>query len=144
MPAANPASASTNFFGGIGLAKLSIEQVARDDGRYDPRAVKFVFEGLGHTIEKLRLDEDADQPRHVSGQELAWGLADLARKRWGRLAAMVLNHWGVRRTRDWGDIVYLMIEHEWMSSQENDRIEDFDDVYDFASVFEKNYVIDIK
>jgi len=126
------------------LAKLSIEQVARDDGRYDPRAVKFVFEGLGHTIEKLRLDEDADQPRHVSGQELAWGLADLARKRWGRLAAMVLNHWGVRRTRDWGDIVYLMIEHEWMSSQENDRIEDFDDVYDFASVFEKNYVIDIK
>ncbi|MGH2272200.1 Minf_1886 family protein [Anaerohalosphaeraceae bacterium U12dextr] len=126
------------------MAKLSIEQVARDDGRYDPRAVKFVFEGLGHTIEKLRLDEDADQPRHVSGQELAWGLADLARKRWGRLAAMVLNHWGVRRTRDWGDIVYLMIEHEWMSSQENDRIEDFDDVYDFASVFEKNYVIDIK
>ncbi|MBN2512028.1 MAG: hypothetical protein JXB18_03725, partial [Sedimentisphaerales bacterium] len=102
------------------------------------------FEGLGHTIEKLRLDEDADQPRHVSGQELAWGLADLARKRWGRLAAMVLNHWGVRRTRDWGDIVYLMIEHEWMSSQENDRIEDFNDVYDFLSVFEKNYVIDIK
>lgn len=126
------------------MAKLSIEQVARDDGRYDPRAVKFVFEGLGHTIEKLRLDEDADQPRHVSGQELAWGLADLARKRWGRLAAMVLNHWGVRRTRDWGDIVYLMIEHEWMSSQENDRIEDFDEVYDFLSVFEKNYVIDIK
>ncbi|MEN6308416.1 MAG: Minf_1886 family protein [Anaerohalosphaeraceae bacterium] len=126
------------------MAKLSIEQVARDDGRYDPRAVKFVFEGLGHTIEKLRLDEEADQPRHVSGQELAWGLADLARKRWGRLAAMVLNHWGVRRTRDWGDIVYLMIEHEWMSSQENDRIEDFDEVYDFLSVFEKNFVIDIK
>ncbi len=126
------------------MAKLSIEQIARDDGRYDPRAVRFVFEGLSHTIEKLRLDEESDQPRHVSGQELAWGLADLARKRWGRLAAMVLNHWGVRRTRDWGDIVYLMIEHEWMSSQENDRIEDFDDVYDFLSVFEKNYVIDIK
>jgi len=26
----------------------------------------------------------------------------------------------------------------------NDRIEDFDEVYDFLSVFEKNYVIDIK
>lgn len=126
------------------MAKLSIEQVARDDGRYDPRAVKFVFEGLGHTIEKLRQDEEIDQPRHVSGQELAWGLADLARKRWGRLAAMVLNHWGIRRTRDWGDIVYLMIQHEWMSSQENDRIEDFDEVYEFVSVFEKNYVIEIK
>jgi uncharacterized repeat protein (TIGR04138 family) len=126
------------------MGKKSIEQVAAEDGRFDPRALKFVFEGLGHTIEKLRLDEDIEQHRHITGAELAWGLADVAKKRWGRLSAMVLNYWGIKTTRDWGEIVYLMIRHEWMTSQDTDRIEDFDSVYDFPQVFEKNYHIEIK
>jgi uncharacterized repeat protein (TIGR04138 family) len=126
------------------MAKLSIEQVAREDGRYDVRALKFVFEGLGQTIEKLRAKEDADSHRHISGQELAWGLADLAKNRWGRLAAMVLGRWGIKKTRDWGEIVYLMIQYEWMTSQDNDRLEDFDNVYDFHTVFEQNYQVEIR
>lgn len=126
------------------MAKASIEQVAKEDGRFDPRALKFVFEGLGHTIEKLREEEDIEHPRHVTGAELAWGLAEQAKKRWGRLAVMVLSHWGIKTTRDWGEIVYLMIRNEWMTSQDTDRIEDFDQVYDFPQVFEKNYHIEIK
>jgi len=126
------------------MGKKSIEQVAKKDGRFDPRALKFVFEGLSHTIEKLRQEEEVDQPRHISGQELAWGLAEVAKKHWGRLAAMVLDYWGVKTTHDWGEIVYLMIRNEWMTSQETDHIEDFDGVYDFGQVFEKNYRIEIK
>jgi uncharacterized repeat protein (TIGR04138 family) len=126
------------------MGKKNIDQVAAQDGRYDPRALKFVFEGLGHTIERLRQDEDVEQPRHITGAELAWGLADAAKKRWGRLAAMVLDYWGIKTTRDWGEIVYLMIRNEWMTSQDTDRIEDFNAVYDFPQVFEKNYHIEIK
>jgi uncharacterized repeat protein (TIGR04138 family) len=126
------------------MAKLSIEQVAREDGRYDVRALKFVFEGLGKTIEKLRQQEDVDHPLHISGQELAWGLADTAKNRWGRLAMMVLERWGITTTRDLGEIVYLMIQYGWMTSQDNDRIEDFDNVYDFCTVFEQNYQVEIR
>ena len=57
---------------------------------------------------------------------------------------MVLNYWGIKTTRDLGEIVYLMIHHEWMTSQDTDRIEDFDAVYEFPQVFEKNYHIEIK
>jgi uncharacterized repeat protein (TIGR04138 family) len=126
------------------MAKLSIEQVAREDGRYDVRALKFVFEGLGKTIEKLRQQEDVDHPRHISGQELAWGLADTAKGRWGRLAMMVLERWGIKTTRDLGEIVYLMIQYGWMTSQDNDRLEDFDNVYDFRTVFEQNFQVEIR
>jgi uncharacterized repeat protein (TIGR04138 family) len=126
------------------MGKQSIEQVAREDGRFDPRALKFVMDGLGQTIEKLCEEEGIEHPRHVSGQELSWGLAEAAKKRWGKLAAMVLNYWGIKTTRDWGEIVYLMIRHEWMTSQDTDCIEDFDAVYDFPSVFERNYKIEIK
>ena len=126
------------------MVKQSIEQVAHEDGRFDPRALKFVMDGLGQTIEKLCEQEGVEHPRHVSGQELSWGLAETAQKRWGKLAGMVLNYWGIKTTRDWGEIVYLMIRHEWMTSQDTDCIEDFDAVYDFSSVFERNYKIEIK
>ena len=82
-------------------------------------------------------------PRHITGAELAEGLADLAKQRWGRLARMVLNQWKVKTTRDFGEIVYLMIAHGWMTSQETDQIEDFDNVYDFEEVFEKQFEFEV-
>jgi uncharacterized repeat protein (TIGR04138 family) len=125
--------------------KKTIEEIAQDDGRYDARALKFVFEGLTFTVEKIRQQpEPEDVPRHISGQELAWGLAEVAQKRWGRLAAMVLSSWGLHTSRDFGEIVYLMIDHGWMTSQETDTIEDFNDVFDFTEVFEKKYTLEIR
>ena len=125
--------------------KKNIEQIAEDDGRFDARALKFVFEGLGTTIRQIReLEEEQEGPRHITGDELAGGIAELAVERWGRLARMVLNQWGVKTTRDIGEIVYLMIENQWMTAQESDTIEDFDDVFDFEEVFEKNYDFEIR
>jgi len=124
--------------------KETLEQIAQSDGRYDARALKFVYEGLATTIDKLRQEEATDQARHISGQELARGLAEIAQQRWGRLAAMVLNYWGVHSTRDFGEIVYLLIKHHWMTSQDTDTIEDFDDVFDFSTVFERDYRIEIR
>ena len=122
----------------------TIEEIAVEDGRYDVKALKFVFEGLASVIERIR-DKDPDSgPRHISGQELTWGLAELATQRWGRLAVMVLNQWGLYTTRDFGEIVYLMIDYGWMSSQDTDTIEDFDRVFDFHNHFELQYVINIK
>ena len=45
----------------------------------------------------------------------------------------------MKTTRDFGQIVYLMIEHKWMSAQPTDSIEDFDDVYDFDVIFKKQF-----
>ena len=81
---------------------------------------------------------------HISGAQLAMGVAAVAMDRWGRLAKMVLNYWGVKTTRDLGEIVYLMIRHEWMTAQETDRIEDFDGVFEFETLFERDYDFEIR
>ncbi len=114
--------------------KKSLEKIAREDGRFDPEGVRFVYEGLGYTARKL-----ADEPRHVTGQTLCEGLRRLAVERWGRLAMLVLDNWGICTTRHFGDIVYLMIDNKWMSAQPTDSIEDFDDVYDFQTVFKDQF-----
>ena len=114
--------------------KKKFEQIAREDGRFSPQAMRFVHEGLGYTARKV-----VAEPSHVSGQALSEGLSRLATKKWGRLAMLVLNSWGVKTTRDFGEIVYLMIEHKWMSAAATDSIEDFNDVYDFKTVFKNQF-----
>lgn len=111
-----------------------LEQILEQDGRYNPEAIKFVYEGLGYTAK-----ETAGEPRHVSGQALCHGLKRLAVERWGRLALLVLNNWNITATRDFGEIVYLMIEHKWMSATETDSIDDFNSVYNFKTVFKDEF-----
>jgi uncharacterized repeat protein (TIGR04138 family) len=80
---------------------------------------------------------------HVSGADLCRGLRDMALERWGMLAGTVLRHWGIRRTRDFGEIVFGLIEHGMLQKQPDDVIEDFNDVFDFRSAFDRNYRISI-
>jgi uncharacterized repeat protein (TIGR04138 family) len=114
--------------------KKSLEQIASEDGRYSPQIVRLVYDGLGYTVKNV-----IDEPTHVSGRVLCEGLRRLALEKWGRLAMLVLNTGGVKTTRDFGEIVYCLIEHEWMSAQPTDSIEDFDDVYDFKSAFKDRF-----
>jgi uncharacterized repeat protein (TIGR04138 family) len=111
-----------------------LERIARSDGRYSPGAVRFIYEGLGYTVKKL-----VTRPGHVTGQILCEGLKRRAVEKWGRLAVLVLKTWGVTTTRDFGEIVYLLIEHKWMSAQPTDTIDDFNEVYDFKTVFKDQF-----
>lgn len=114
--------------------RKSLEEIAREDGRYSLQVTKFVYEGLGYTMKEV-----ADEPGHVSGPVLCKGLAELALEKWGREAMLVLNTGGVKTTRDFGEIVYLLIKHKWMKAQPTDSIDDFNDVYDFKTVFKDQY-----
>jgi len=114
--------------------KKSLDEIAKEDGRYNPAAFKFVYDGLGYTIRNV-----ANEPRHVTGQMLCEGLRRIAIEKYGRLALLVLNSWGIRATRDFGEIVYALIDHEWMSAQSTDTIDDFNAVYDFKTAFQDGF-----
>jgi uncharacterized repeat protein (TIGR04138 family) len=119
--------------------KKKLEEIAKEDGRFSPNALKFVYEGLGYTAKKIptesRPSEGLGEPAHITGQTLCEGLRKLAIEKWGRLAMLVLNTWNIKTTRDFGEIIYLMIENKWMSAQPTDSIGDFNDVYDFKTAF---------
>ncbi|MFA5293512.1 MAG: Minf_1886 family protein [Phycisphaerae bacterium] len=120
--------------------KKSIQEIARLDGRYSLRAFQFVNEGLGFTVKKFHsLDIEESGTHHVTGKQLCEGLAEFATNKWGRMAKVTLNQLGIKSTRDFGNIVYLMVENKWMHARPEDTIEEFDNVYDFEEVFEKNY-----
>ena len=119
--------------------KMNLEDIARADGRYSPQALTFVYEALGYTVKKHAQEAiEPTGPQHITGRDLAHGLKDMALERYGKLAPTVLAGWGIRSTRDFGEIVYLMIANQWMSAQPTDTIDDFNDVYPFTD-FDKDF-----
>lgn len=136
--------------------KHPLAELLRRDGRYDFDAYVFVFDALRFGQEKMglgqppeddtefeeldELDEldDAetdDEEHHVSGAELCRAIQRYAIDQYGLLARNVLEHWGVQGTSDFGEIVFNLIDIGQMRKTDNDRREDFDEVYDFAEAF---------
>jgi uncharacterized repeat protein (TIGR04138 family) len=118
-----------------------VDLIRKEDARYDKRAYFFVRQGLDHTVKNLKKAdaERAQKSPHVSGRELLEGLRAFALDQFGPLAKTVLDSWGVRRCADFGEIVFNLIDYKVFSKTENDRREDFADVYDFDEAFVKPF-----
>ncbi len=110
-----------------------LAQLRRRDPRYAEEAYLFVLAALHRCLEEL------DEPRHVSGSELASGVRDLALARFGPMARTVLQHWGIHATRDLGEIVFLLVESGILIKQDSDSREDFEELFSFEEVFETGY-----
>ena len=54
----------------------------------------------------------------------------------GPLAPAVFRSWRVRRTEDFGEIVFNLVEHGLLGKTENDAREDFAGGFDFDQAFE--------
>jgi uncharacterized repeat protein (TIGR04138 family) len=120
------------------IAHTSLNEIVARTGLYPVEAFEFVRSGLGYTAQKVYPDDEklSESEQHVSGRQLCYGLRDFAIRRYGLLAKPVLYHWNVRRTGDFGRIVFAMIDSGMMRKTPQDCIEDFDNVFDFAQAFE--------
>ena len=112
-------------------------------GPYPLEAFNFVREGLSYTMHRLHenIDELDELERHVNGQQLCLGLRDFAIEQYGLLAPVVLNHWSIIRTDDFGRIVFAMIDAGLMSSSDRDKLDDFRAVYDFNEAFSEDQLL---
>lgn len=116
--------------------KKPMEQIIREDGRYPLQAFNFLHQGMARAVKDVHGETPEHGRRHVSGQEICCALRDLAIERWGMLARTVLSKWSIHSTMDFGNMVYLLIEHGHYRKDDHDSIEDFRDVYDFDRAFD--------
>ena len=111
----------------------TLRNIAKRDPRYTVEAYLFVLEALQYTRQRIKA------PGHVTGQQLLEGIKELALQRYGSMAKMVFEHWGVTATIDFGNIVINMVNENLLSKTPEDKLEDFEKVYDFDDVFVKQY-----
>lgn len=108
-------------------------KVIDEDKRYDPESYSFVMASLDFTSKKLR------RHGHVSGEELLEGIREYAIEQFGPMARSVLEHWGIKTTGDFGEIVFNMIDVGLLGKTNQDSKQDFSDTYDFKTAFDKGF-----
>ena len=117
-------------------------ELLRQDQRYHLEAYQFVRESLAYAQEVMQLPSCDEAKRagegehHITGQQLCEAIRRYALNQFGFMAKTVLNTWGVYGTGDFGEIVYNLIRIKHMKKSSQDRREDFDQVYDFATAFD--------
>lgn len=110
-----------------------MDQIRLREQRFDERAYLFVLAALEHSQARLT------ERRHISGPELANACRELALQRFGVMARLVLEQWGVQSTGDIGDIVFTLVDMGLLVSQPEDSRDDFLGVFDFSEAFERAY-----
>ena len=73
----------------------------------------------------------------MSVGQLLDGMREYALEQFGPLARLVLERWGVRRTEDFGEIVFRLVEHRLLNKQDDDRISDFRNGFNFREAFDR-------
>ena len=104
-----------------------LEVIMRQEQRYSREAYVFVQMAMDY----YRAKHGDAETQHLTGQELLQGVKELALEQFGPMAPDVLNHWGLERGEDVGEIVYLFLEHGLMNKTAEDKKEDFAGVMEF-------------
>ena len=117
----------------------AVESILAQDPRYAEEAYLFLRDALDYTI-KESADAGSQENRHVSGPELLEGFRKYALNEFGPMVPTVLDDWGIASCGDVGNMVFNLIDVGVFGKTENDRPEDFEDVYDFDEVFRKPFL----
>lgn len=107
-----------------------VEGIINKDPRYKADAYEFLMQALWFTQGKLK------RKGHIAGKELLEGIKDYGLDLYGPMVKTVFEHWGIRTTDDFGEIVFNMIDNGTLNKTDKDSRDDFKNVYDFDEAFD--------
>ena len=123
-----------------------LARILAKDGRYHAEGYFFVREALEHTQKSVSrgirsgLYDPVAREKHVKGQELLAGIREFALQQFGPMAITVFEEWGIHNCRDFGEIVFNMVDIGLLKKTANDSRADFDGGYDFEQAFRKPFL----
>ena len=108
---------------------IHLGKILREDLRFKEEAYLFVMASLSRAL------RDLEKPRHINGTELLVSIRAEAEDQFGPMATTVFQHWGIKNSLDFGEIVFNMVREGILSKKEDDRLEDFKDSVFFENLF---------
>jgi uncharacterized repeat protein (TIGR04138 family) len=117
-----------------------LEQILAKNQRYQRDAFLFVREALDHTQKAAGRENKGSTIRHVSPQELLAGIRDYGLQQFGPMAITVFEEWGIRSCADFGEIVFIMVEHSLLAKTDKDTRADFENGYSFHDALCKPFL----
>ncbi|MBI3601737.1 MAG: hypothetical protein HY209_02425 [Candidatus Omnitrophica bacterium] len=92
-----------------------VSRICQEDPRYPVDAYEFVMEALSFAQKKFQ------EAKHINGQEFSEGIKGLLIKKFGPMTIAVLDYWGIKKTQDFGNIVYNLKQYKIIAKDQQDR-----------------------
>jgi uncharacterized repeat protein (TIGR04138 family) len=126
-----------------------VERILKKEPRYHRNAYALMRDALDFTQKLLgregRLQKGkVEKEQHVSAEELLCGIRDYSLQTYGPMSLMLLEEWGIRSCRDFGEIVFIMVENGLLKKTDKDSRADFEQGYDFEATFREPYLPESK
>ena len=121
-----------------------IRTIREDDSRYARGAYYFLRQALDYSLKELHKRGELDRSNHLTGQQLLQGIRWYAIDQYGPMARTVLEHWGIKNCRDFGNIVFNLVECQVLGKTDQDSPEDFDSGYSFKEAFDGSFKPSLK
>jgi len=115
-----------------------LSTILESDTRYHRDAYSFLKEALDAS-QKAISKANKNQVGHITAQQLLDGIRQYGLAQFGPMTRTVLNEWGVSSCDDFGEMVFLLVEHGLLRKKESDKKDDFKGGYDFAEAFERPF-----
>lgn len=121
-----------------GIIEQLIKAIAESKPGYHVEAYRLVCEAMDLLIQRWANKGKTDFRAH----ELLEAFKELALTKFGPMTLMVLEEWGIRSSKDVGKIVFNLVEAGILGKSPSDKIEDFDEGFDFYETFYKPFLPD--
>ncbi len=116
----------------------SVEKYLETHKEYEPWAYAFIYGSLSHAASLYKLPRNKEA--HITAAQLCEAICSLAIQEFGLIAQTVMKQWGIKTTKDLGAVVYVLVQCEMMRQSENDKQEDFVDVFNLMDRLDPNKI----
>ncbi|MBL4576095.1 MAG: hypothetical protein JKY51_08365 [Opitutaceae bacterium] len=118
-----------------------VDLIRKEDDRFEKRAYYFLRDALDFTLKEQQKKRQRNQEtgNHVNGEDLLKGIRVYALDQFGPMVLTVFKEWRIRCCADFGGMVFNLIEYGVWSKTEDDKQEDFFEVYDFDEAFARPF-----
>ncbi|TFE67205.1 Minf_1886 family protein [Methylacidiphilum caldifontis] len=116
-----------------------VEEIVEKDSRYLKESYYFVRDGLEYTLKTMGKQKH-QKIEQLSGKQILEGLRDYALKEFGPMSKLVLNEWGVKSCKDFGQMIKNMDLYGLLGKTEMGDMKDFQKGYSFTTAFVKPFL----
>lgn len=106
---------------------------AAEGTRYPAEAFVFLIQGIRFSEGHIR--HERQSLGSLDAVDLSWCLHDFAVYRFAEGARSQLESWNIRGTRDFGHLVFRLVEIGEMRTDKGDSINDYADIFEFSEEF---------
>lgn len=105
--------------------------------KYPEKAYLFAFKILKDLAKN---NKNQQKSENIKAANLLITFRNYALNEFGPMTASVLQEWNICSCRDLGNVIFDLVNAGVLEKDETDRIEDFEEIYDFNEAFIHPYL----